>query len=80
MSDHLEFATLEWRKSSFSGDNGCVETATYQDSLVAVRDSKDPASGVQLYTPHEWHSFLQGVRNNEFDDLVPRPASTTSAG
>jgi hypothetical protein len=35
-----------------------------------VRDSKNPDSGVLLYTPHEWDCFLDGARRGEFDDLA----------
>jgi len=39
-------ASLTWRKSSFSSDNGtCVEVAALTGGLVAVRDSKHPAGG-----------------------------------
>jgi hypothetical protein len=62
---------LQWRKSSFSSTNGCVEVAPWGEAFVAVRDSKNPAGGIQLYDHHEWRCFLQGVRNAEFDDLVP---------
>jgi hypothetical protein len=75
MSDHPDFAALEWRKSSFSGGNGCVEAAPYHNGIVAVRDSKNPTGPVLLYTSHEWHSFLQGARNHEFDDLPGRSMS-----
>jgi hypothetical protein len=69
MSDSPAYAGLAWRKSSFSGGDGCLEAAPYRDGLVAIRDSKDPASPVLFYTPHEWQAFLAGVRNNEFDSL-----------
>jgi hypothetical protein len=34
---------------------------------VAVRDSKDGASPVLVFTTHEWKAFLGGVRDGEFD-------------
>jgi hypothetical protein len=61
---------LEWSKSSFS-NNSCVETAPYGDGRVAVRDSKNPSQGFLLYDAGEWRAFLAGVRNGEFDYLVP---------
>lgn len=69
----VDHEDLQWRKSSFSTNGGCVEVAPLGDALVAVRDSKNPAGGVQVYDHHEWRCFLLGVRNGEFDDLAPSP-------
>ncbi len=66
-----DLAELSWRKSSFSGPNGCVEAATLAGGRIAVRDSKNPQGGHLLYNALEWRSFLAGVRNGEFDDLAP---------
>lgn len=52
---------------SFSGINGCVESAITPEGLVAVRDSKNPDAGHQFYDRQEWIAFLAGVRNGEFD-------------
>jgi hypothetical protein len=57
---------IVWRKSSKSASNGCVEVA-HVAGKVAVRDSKDQASPVLLFTAFEWDAFLGGVRNGEFD-------------
>jgi prepilin-type processing-associated H-X9-DG protein len=56
----------QWRKSSHSGDNGCVEVA-FLDGHVAVRDSKDRHGPFPRFTPAEWRAFLRGVRDGEFD-------------
>ena len=64
MEDH---ARAEWRKSSFSTTNGCVEVAFVGDR-VAVRDSKQQGRGPVLeFTAVEWEAFLGGVRGGEFD-------------
>ena len=55
-----------WRKSSRSGTNGCVEVAFGHD-CVAVRDSKNRQGPVLIFTFDEWTSFLGGVRHGEFD-------------
>lgn len=67
----IDAGDLHWRKSSFSSNGACVEVAPMGEAFVAVRDSKNPAGGIQVYNHHEWRSFLQGVRNGEFDDLAP---------
>ena len=55
-----------WRTSSLCDLNGCVEVALL-DNQVAVRDAKDKASPILLFTPPEWEAFLTGVRAGEFD-------------
>ena len=57
-----------WVKSSFSFANGnCVEVAELSGGSVGIRDSRDPGGPVLRFTSDEWHAFLGGVRNGEFD-------------
>jgi hypothetical protein len=57
-----------WVKSSLSFANGnCVEVAGLSDGGVGVRNSRDSEGLVLRFTPDEWHAFLGGVRNGEFD-------------
>ncbi len=65
-----ESGDLVWRKSSFSGVNGCIEVAPLGQGRLALRDSKNPDDGFFVYNAHEWQSFLLGVRAGEFDDLI----------
>jgi hypothetical protein len=62
----VDLARAEWRKSSRSSTNACVEVA-FVDAQVAVRDSKHKDQAVLLFTPREWEAFLGGVRGGEFD-------------
>ena len=64
-----EIAMAAWYKSSASGYNGnCVEVSCLQGGRVAVRDTKDRASGPALiFTRPEWDAFLTGAKNGEFD-------------
>ena len=62
----VDLATANWRKSSHSSNNGCVEVAQSGDQ-IAVRDSKDPAGPVLMFTAYEWRAFFAGVRDGEFD-------------
>jgi Domain of unknown function (DUF397) len=62
----VDLSTASWRKSSHSGNNGCVEVAFVQ-GRVAVRDSKDRTGPVLVFDRHEWDAFLRGVRASEFD-------------
>jgi Domain of unknown function (DUF397) len=59
-----------WIKSSLSFSNGnCVEVASLPDGEIGVRDSKDSEGPVLQFTSGEWHAFLGGVRNGEFDSF-----------
>jgi hypothetical protein len=59
---------LSWVKSSFSFANGnCVEVASLPDGGIGVRDSKNREGAILHFTSGEWHAFLGGVRNGEFD-------------
>jgi hypothetical protein len=60
-------ASIQWRKSTLSTTNGCVEVAFVGDR-IAVRDSKQQGRGPVLeFTATEWTAFLAGVRGGEFD-------------
>ena len=59
-----------WTKSSLSFSNGnCVEVASLAEGGVGVRNSRDAEGAVLQFTPDEWHAFLGGVRNGEFDSF-----------
>jgi Domain of unknown function (DUF397) len=51
-----------WRKSSYSGDNGgeCVEVATA--GTVLVRDTADRNGPVLTFTPDAWRAFTTAIR------------------
>ena len=57
-----------WVKSSLSHVNGnCVEVADLSGGEIGVRNSRESEGAVLRFTPDEWHAFLGGVRNDEFD-------------
>lgn len=60
----------EWRKSTRSGSNGCVEVAI-EPPVVLVRDSLDPEGPRLRFSIGEWRAFLDGARQGEFDPLPP---------
>ncbi len=65
-----QLATLQWRKSSFSKQNGnCVELAQLPTGGVAVRDSKDPHGPALQFTRAEWVAFTAGVAAGEFVEM-----------
>ena len=61
-----DLSTAKWRKSSRSGNNGCVEVA-FVEGRVAVRDSKDRGGPILVFTSLEWVAFIEAVRDREFD-------------
>ncbi|MBV7248272.1 DUF397 domain-containing protein [Streptomyces sp. MW-W600-10] len=58
----------EFKKSSASqgGQQECVEVAHTADGGRAVRDSKDPAAGLQFFGPGHWAAFIDGVKAGTF--------------
>lgn len=62
---------LEWRKSTFSGQNGeCVEVAQLPDGTTLVRNSNAPDEGSLAFTRAEMRAWLEGCKAGEFDDLI----------
>lgn len=57
-----------WRRASKcdNSSGNCVEVAMIGNA-TAVRDSKDADGPVLVYTRSEWATFVEGVKNNEFD-------------
>ena len=51
-----------WRKSSYSGDNGgeCVEVASAE--AVLVRDTADRNGPVLTFTADAWRAFTATIR------------------
>jgi len=69
-ADQLSMA--HWRKSRVSNPSGsCVEVAGLPGGAIAVRNSRHPAGPALIYTRAEIAAFLAGVKDGEFDDLVP---------
>ena len=61
---------LHWVKSSLSFSSGnCVEVADLPGGGVGIRNSRDPRGAVLRFTPDEWHAFLGGAQNGEFNSF-----------
>jgi hypothetical protein len=59
-----------WVKSSLSFANGnCVEVSDLPEGAIGVRNSRDREGAVLRFTPDEWHAFIGGVHQGEFDDF-----------
>lgn len=68
MTDFADIET-EWRSSASCGAGNCVQVAKLEGA-IAIRDSKNPERGTQVYTIDEWHEFVAGVKRGDFDDLI----------
>lgn len=62
----------EWRKSSASGANGCVEVRSDPAGGVQVRHSTKGPDEILVFTAAEWAAFLAAAAAGEFD-LVTEP-------
>lgn len=59
----LDLSRAQWRKSSYSGNNGnCVEVATNLPDMVAIRDSKNSDGSRLLISAAAWHAFVRGLK------------------
>ena len=66
-----ERCVIQWRISSFSGNNGtCVEVAALPDGHIAVRNSTHPDDAVTLFTRAEMNHWIKGIKAGELDDLI----------
>lgn len=59
-------SNAEWRKSTYTAANECVEVA-FVDGMVAVRDSHDPSGPALVFTEGEWRAFTNGAKEGQFD-------------
>lgn len=58
----------QFKKSTFSPTDNCVEVALLPNGGALIRDTKaGPTGAVQSYNPSEWGAFLAGVKAGEFD-------------
>ncbi|MEV0267200.1 DUF397 domain-containing protein [Hamadaea sp. NPDC050747] len=58
--------TEQWHTSTRSNDTNCVEVRARRGQ-VEVRDSKDRAGELLVFSAIAWESFVTGVKAGEFD-------------
>lgn len=65
---------LVFKTSSYSDTGQCVEVGQVPGGgpLVAVRHSRLHNGPALTFTSAEWHAFVRGVKDGEFDVPAPR--------
>lgn len=48
-----------WRTSSYTGTENCVEVADNDPTAVRVRDTKDREHGLMVLRPASWARFVE---------------------
>jgi predicted secreted Zn-dependent protease len=66
MPDNL--GELSWRIARKCNSGHCVAVAAQGDQIV-IASSKHLDGPVIAYSREEWVTFLEGVRQGDFDDL-----------
>ena len=63
-----DLSQAAWFKATASQNNGgCVEVAVNLPGIVAIRDSKNPASGAHVIRPAVFAAFVAAARAGRFD-------------
>lgn len=58
-----DLSPVRWRKSSYStGGGNCIEVATLADGRIAIRDSKNPASGLLVVPRAGMTAWLAAIK------------------
>ena len=64
MMDRTDLCTSDWRTSSHSGGgNQCVEVAVLPGGHVAVRDTKNRAAGMHVFSVAAWTAFVAAIKD-----------------
>lgn len=60
---------LTWRTALNCNGGACVQVAATEHGIL-LGNSRQPAGPALSYTPDEWHEFVAGIKNGDFDDLL----------
>lgn len=66
---------LVFKTSTHSDGGGCVEVGQVPGAhaaAVVVRNSRHSGGPELMFTSAEWHAFVRGVKDGEFDVPAPR--------
>ena len=62
-------AILAWRVARDCDAGTCISVAPHQ-GMIVIGDTKNPDGPVLSYSHDEWFTFVQGIRQGDFDDLL----------
>ena len=64
----MDLTSANWRTSSYSGGNNpnCVQVAGNVDSVIAIRDSKNPQITAHVVSCTAFRKFVSAVVNDKF--------------
>ena len=68
-SNPLTLGQLSWRVAQRCNSGDCVRIAS-RGGMVVIGDSKDPDGPILSYSRTEWRTFVEGVKQGDFDDLL----------
>ena len=54
----MQTVTPNWRTSSYTGTENCVEVADNEPTKVLVRDTKARSHGIMTVQPTTWAAFV----------------------
>ncbi|MGP4049348.1 DUF397 domain-containing protein [Streptomyces sp. 2A115] len=55
----MQRVTPNWRTSSYTGTENCVEVADNEPTKVMVRDTKTRSRGIMAVQPAAWREFVE---------------------
>ena len=61
--------SITWHTALSCESGACVEVAANQNTIL-IRNSRQPDGPLIEYTAEEWHAFVSGVKEGDFDNLL----------
>jgi Domain of unknown function (DUF397) len=61
--------SLAWRVARDCDAGTCIRVAPHK-GMIVIGDTKNPDGPVLSYSHDEWLTFVKGIRQGDFDDLV----------
>ncbi len=69
MDRTLSHDSLTWRTALSCDGGACVEVAAGRN-VILMRNSRQPGGPLLECTSEEWHEFVSGIKEGDFDYLL----------